>query len=261
MRCKICGGELGIFDTAKIIGKYDIKYYECLECGFIQTEEPYWLSESYGSAITNSDIGLIQRNIDIARKLDILFQQTSGICPVMGGHFLDYGGGYGMLVRMMRDRGYDFEWYDEYCENLFAQTHEKSINHYDVVTSVEMLEHLPNPMETLKIIFELGDTIIFTTSLIPSNRPKIDEWWYYATDHGQHVAFYTKQSMEYIARHFERKYFNGAGFHIFSNRIKSVSTLKMRIRSLPIYIDRYLGNHRHSLLKTDFELLTGKKLG
>ena len=59
MKCKICGSEASSFDSARILRKYDVDYFECPYCGFIQTEEPYWLTEAYSSAITSSDIGLV----------------------------------------------------------------------------------------------------------------------------------------------------------------------------------------------------------
>lgn len=74
MRCKICGAESKPFDSATILNKYEVQYYKCPDCGFIQTEEPHWLDEAYSSAITSSDIGLIQRNCSISFKLDILLR-------------------------------------------------------------------------------------------------------------------------------------------------------------------------------------------
>lgn len=46
MKCRVCGAEAENFDQAKVLGKYDVSYYVCKECGFVETEEPYWLEES-----------------------------------------------------------------------------------------------------------------------------------------------------------------------------------------------------------------------
>lgn len=74
MNCKVCGSEVQLFDTAIILNKYQIDYFECPHCGFIQTEEPYWLNEAYASAITSSDIGLIMRNLSLSKKVDYFFR-------------------------------------------------------------------------------------------------------------------------------------------------------------------------------------------
>ena len=67
MKCKICSSESKYFAAAKLLNKYDVKYFECSNCGFIQTETPYWLKDAYSEGITSSDIGLASRNIQIAR--------------------------------------------------------------------------------------------------------------------------------------------------------------------------------------------------
>lgn len=51
MTCKICGKENKFIFKAKILKKYDVSYFHCENCGFLQTEEPHWLSEAYKSPI------------------------------------------------------------------------------------------------------------------------------------------------------------------------------------------------------------------
>jgi len=147
MKCKICGYNSEIFDRAIILEKYDICYYRCDQCDFIQTEEPYWLEEAYSSSITKSDIGLIGRNIsfsDVTRNLIVT-------CLDPNKSFLDYGGGYGMFVRLMRDKGFDFYRYDPICENLFAQGFDAQTDkEYSLLTAWEVLEHLVNPLRFQK---------------------------------------------------------------------------------------------------------------
>jgi len=66
MYCKICNHTVNKIFEAKVLDKYQVSYSQCSECFFIQTEEPYWLEESYTSAITALDIGLIERNIQLS---------------------------------------------------------------------------------------------------------------------------------------------------------------------------------------------------
>ena len=87
-KCKICDGQMKKFDYARIMDKYDITYYRCENCGFIQTENPYWLKESYSSAIADSDIGILSRNISISSLSSALFKT----CFKEARQFLDWGG-------------------------------------------------------------------------------------------------------------------------------------------------------------------------
>lgn len=88
-QCRICGAESNSFDEALILKKYKAQYFRCPNCGFIQTESPYWLDEAYSDAIVDSDIGLIERNIMLSR----LVAAVISFCFPTATSFLDYGGG------------------------------------------------------------------------------------------------------------------------------------------------------------------------
>ena len=247
MKCKICEANSKEFDTAKIMSKYQIKYFRCEKCGFIQTEEPYWLTEAYSEAITDSDIGLIQRNIENSKKISSIINY---IFPE-SKNYLDYGGGYGIFTRMMRDRGFDFQWYDEYCKNLFAQNHEKNKSHYDIATAFELFEHLVDPVEDIKKIFQYSPAIIFSTEIIPyNNPPKVSDWWYYGTEHGQHISFYTKESLEILASQYGKYYSGANNIHIISDKKNVEKKIAFCIKWARI-INKI--NRRQSLLSSDYK--------
>jgi len=115
MNCKICSSKANLFGRQTILKKYSINYFNCTNCGFIFTEEPYWLEESYSSAISRTDIGTMNRNIVSGLFLSLFIR----FFKKRNGKYLDYGGGYGILVRLMRDFGYNFYSYDKYCKSLF----------------------------------------------------------------------------------------------------------------------------------------------
>jgi hypothetical protein len=194
MKCKICNSETTIHDTALILNKYSVAYYRCSHCGFIQTEEPYWLGEAYVKAIATADTGIMARNLSNADDL-IFFLRFIG-----EGQCLDFGGGHGVFTRIMRDYGFDFYHYDKYAENLFAAGFEANLNQkYRIITSFENFEHFVNPLEEIEKMIAISDTLYFSTSLIPSDLPFIKDWWYYSPSTGQHISFYSMHSLEYIA--------------------------------------------------------------
>ncbi len=89
MQCKLTGADTTLLFTAKILNKYDVKFFRSNDTGFIQTEEPYWLEEAYSSAITKLDVGLVFRNITLKDTISKLLAKHFNI----NGPFLDYAGG------------------------------------------------------------------------------------------------------------------------------------------------------------------------
>ncbi len=253
LNCLICSNKTYLFTNGKILSKYNISYFKCPNCGFVQTEFPYWLDEAYNSAITNSDIGLISRNIELWKNVTAILKIYF---PKMKKG-LDYGGGYGIFTRLMRDSGFEFEWYDRYCENIFANGFEKTQDHYDVLTAFELFEHFDNPMEQIKTLMELSDNVICSTELIPKETPAISEWWYYSEETGQHISFYSNEAMKFIASFYNRYYLSYKNIHIFSKKTLSPKNLKLICKNNAL-INGLI--KRESLLKVDYNNITGKNL-
>ena len=203
MTCKICSKETEKLFDKLVLGKYSITYFQCASCDFIQTEEPFWLQEAYSNAITATDVGLISRNILYSELIPPILELFS---KEPSDSFLDFGGGYGMFVRIMRDKGYEFFLEDRYAENLFAKYFElKNYNgsRFKALTSFEVFEHLENPLEEISEMFKLSDNIIFSTELQPYPFETVLDWWYLAPEHGQHIAFYSMKTLRKISELFD----------------------------------------------------------
>ncbi|RZM21379.1 MAG: class I SAM-dependent methyltransferase [Pedobacter sp.] len=258
MVCKVCGGQSTACMEAHLLGKYQVVYYQCNTCQFIQTEHPYWLPEAYSSAIASLDIGLVQRNQIAAGIIQSII--TKWFDPA--GKFVDYGGGYGMLVRMMRDRGFDFYRYDTYCENLFAQTFEaiQPINTptYTLLTAFEVFEHLVDPVSDIATMQQYSNNILFSTALQPTNwKPSPDSWWYVLPETGQHISLYTTKSLQILAEQRGLNFISGYNdMHLMSERPVS----QRWFRTLTNWRGSQLYNllsrsRRPSLLDTDYAQL------
>jgi predicted O-linked N-acetylglucosamine transferase (SPINDLY family)/glycosyltransferase involved in cell wall biosynthesis/predicted O-methyltransferase YrrM len=245
--CKVCHSTAQYFGRAKLLEKYDVDYFQCSHCGFVQTEEPYWLDEAYSQAIAPSDVGLVTRNL--------MFSKISGnllmACFDSDAKFLDYGGGYGLFVRLMRDLGFDFYWYDKFAENIFARDLEaKKSNQtsYELVTAFELFEHFINPIDAIQEILKFSKNILFSTELLPANSPKPDEWWYYATHEGQHVSIYTPQALSIVAQKLNLNlYSNGSSLHLLTEKQLSPQQFQEIVCSEP---QRF---YKPSLVTQDFQ--------
>jgi len=203
MKCKVCGNLTNKIFNAQVLNKYEVNYYWCKVCKFIQTEEAFWLDEAYLKAVSITDTGQISRNLSNANILKT-------IIPILIKNpqklkFLDYGAGYGILVRLMRDTGYDFFWYDKFCKNLFAVGFEANkIDNFKIITAFELFEHFSDPIGEIKSILEFNtpDFLIFSTNIYKEEIPE-KSWWYYSFESGQHISIYHLYTLRYIANKFD----------------------------------------------------------
>jgi hypothetical protein len=233
--CPACSGKTRKKFSARILCQFEVDYYECLECGLIQTEAPFWLEKAYSSAITNLDVGLVARNIQLSELVQSFIGNYFDPC----GKYLDFAGGYGLFVRLMRDKGYDFYRHDRYCVNIFAEYFDiPSLSDdslwFELITAFEVLEHIIDPFGELKRLFELTDSVLFTTELIPPDISEVDDWWYFVPETGQHITFYSEKSLRFIADQLSANYYgDGKNRHLFSKkRINQFSFLNLQEVSL-----------------------------
>lgn len=221
MKCNVCGGEANFAFSHLILNKYTVGYYHCQACGFLQTEQPYWLEEAYSSAITDADTGLVQRNLDLSRRVSLLLYFLLG----KDGKFLDEAGGYGMFTRLMRDIGFDFYWSDKYCDNLLAKgfSYSDASPPYSAVTAFEVLEHLHDPLEFITQLRSVtgANSFIFSTELYDGSPPVPGDWWYYAFATGQHISFYQRRTLDVIAEKIGLTCYSNGSVHLFTDRAVS----------------------------------------
>lgn len=217
MICKICQSQSDVFQKAVILNKYTIAYYKCGRCGFMQTEDPFWIDEVYQDPINGLDTGMLARNLHLSKVLTtviyFLFDKNAD--------FLDYAGGYGVMTRLMRDNGFNFYWSDAYTKNLLARGFEYSKHNGDIalITSFESFEHFVNPLQEIQKMLAISKSIIFSTEILPVPSPMLNEWWYYALSGGQHVSFYALSTLEFIAHKFALNFYtNGTNIHLFTDK-------------------------------------------
>ena len=261
VKCSICSSESKLLFRRKILQKYDIQYFACSECGFLFTEKPYWLAEAYSEAITSTDLGLVKRNLYFSSFVEDFLLKLRDLSD----NFVDYAGGYGLFVRLMRDKGFLFYRIDPFCPNLFAKgfdvdTHSEITKRFGLLTAFEVMEHLEDPISEVQKMLEYSDVILFSTELQPTSE--LESWWYISPHTGQHISFFTQESLSYIARHLSLFFYTDkVSLHVFSRKKLLFNPFRKKSILLDLYDKIFLKSKKKqlvSLLNSDHEMVLAK---
>ena len=212
-KCRVCGSESNYAFSQPVLGR-QVSYFDCGACGYVQTQMPDWLDEAYSRAINDVDTGIMMRNgLNVGRVVMTLIALGR-----LQGRVIDHAGGYGILVRMLRDAGIEARWRDKYCENLLARGFESTDNRHDLLTAFEVFEHMVDPLQELTAMLDDSPSVLMSTELITSDRTPPTDWWYFGPEHGQHIGFFRPATLHWMARKLGCHHASdGVSLHLFSH--------------------------------------------
>jgi hypothetical protein len=156
---------------------------------------PYWLAEAYASEVDAIDTGAAQRVLHC-------FALAHTVMRVLGCRTaLDFGGGSGLLCRLLRDVGHDAYWFDQYSSPGYATGFVGSPRQaYDLITAFEVIEHFPSPRGDFDAIFAAKPRAVLLVTELYAGQGK--DWWYLAPEEGQHVFFYSRQALRFVGERY-----------------------------------------------------------
>jgi 2-polyprenyl-3-methyl-5-hydroxy-6-metoxy-1,4-benzoquinol methylase len=217
--CPLCGAsELSHFITAKdhLVSGADFQLDKCSNCGLVVTNPfpdethigAYYESEEYTSH-SESKAGLIQslyflvQGIALRSKFRIVRRHVSG------SKILDYGCGTGAFLKYLKDKGWDTMGL-ETSHTALVKARKKGLEvfqaredlipdvKYDAITLWHVLEHLPNPLDTLSYLksrlTDQGMLIVAVPNLNSYDARFYGEHWA-AYDVPRHLFHYSPITM------------------------------------------------------------------
>jgi hypothetical protein len=209
--CRLCGGKLDPAFELLVLDKYDVHYLKCARCDSLQTERPYWMQEAYASNLSILDTGAAQRNIsNLAATYSLSrFLRLNDV--------VDFGGGDGLLCRLLRDYGVNCYVNDKYASATYARAFTTpNFAIPGILLAFEVLEHFEQPRDELKALFQLTPHAILASTEIYSGQGP--DWWYFAPQTGQHLFFYSEKALRLIADSYNYTLLLCSGRFIFLRR-------------------------------------------
>ena len=220
--------HLGIHAPLTGVGIY---YYRCDVCEFIFTKDfDHFGNKGFSQYIYNDDYPKL--DIDYAEKrplityslIDHYFSANKQNMSI-----LDYGGGSGYLEKVLKDQGYQADTYEPFGKNMATPTMEQK---YQIIVSMEVLEHIDKPIEAIENMLNYLDTengiILFSTLLQPPDIETLKTTWWYINPRGGHISFYTRHCFVTI--------FEKYGFHFYTNG----SNLHMACKNIPNFCHTFM---------------------
>lgn len=218
--CKICNQQSTLIGAkAGNLQKRDFELFHCPACRYSFVGNP-WLdyssiySEAYykgqGADPYVDYVFELERSEQTVRNYEwngILSVVRSLVSVSSRTKWLDFGCGNGGLVRHVRSQagcriwGYEQGWIQGRAEQtgipFLSEAELREIEGtFDIVTAIEVLEHVPEPLIELKRIRSLlraGGLFFFTTGNAQPYRSKLLQWPYVLPE--IHVSFFEPGTM------------------------------------------------------------------
>jgi 2-polyprenyl-6-hydroxyphenyl methylase/3-demethylubiquinone-9 3-methyltransferase len=216
--CKVCHGLsplFGVVDFHKsceeargrrlALSGCPVYYRRCQQCGFTFTEAfDGWSREDFQRQIYNAEYILVDPDYADSRPAGnarLVAESFAGARESI--RILDYGGGTGLLAKLLRAQGFDAGTYDPFSELDRAPE-----GLYDLITCFEVMEHVTWPRETAGTMAGLlseGGAILFSTLVQPEDFALAGLGWWYAAPRNGHISLYSTAALALLFKPLEMK--------------------------------------------------------
>jgi Methyltransferase domain len=207
-QCRWCASPVEYVFSLIVLSEHSVGYFKCVACESLQTEKPYWLDKAYAKNLAALDTGVAQRNL---ANLAVSYS----IARLFGlRNLLDFGGGDGLLCRLLRDYGFNCFVKDKFASPTYAMAFcEPDFKRPDMQLAFEVFEHFEAPRAELPAFFsERPQVVLISTNCYTGQG---SDWWYLTPETGQHVFFYSPRAIAQIGAAYGYKAIRGGAYTVF----------------------------------------------
>jgi SAM-dependent methyltransferase len=134
---------------------------------------------------------------------------------------LDYGGGSGLLAKLLREANWQSTSYDPFVDRDVGI---EELGKFDLITAFEVFEHVPDIqvlMSNLLSLLSPNGLVLFSTLLSDGNihsNQRIS--WWYASPRNGHISLFSRNSLSILAQNNGINFGSfSEGFHFFCTKI------------------------------------------
>lgn len=206
--CIICKGET-VQRFSKRFDQSNVQYCHCSSCGHLTATDldvdPNYAGGQYFAEI---DTGWEQRNKKMLEFIEII-SCLPAVAVSKQSSILDFGCGSGRLVQDLNRAGFDARGFEPHPESkvslprVFNDLREipEIVGWFELITCIEVLEHLREPDEALRAISNLlrpSGYLLVSTDLY--NDKIHGEHWYYLNPAAGHISIFSEGSLTTLLR-------------------------------------------------------------
>lgn len=173
-------------------------YFLCGQCGFCFAPEfAKWTLDDFANKIYNSDYVRFDPDYRDERPRTNAKAMVDGFGAFGPGiKHLDYGGGDGLLSKLLCQENWQSQSYDPFVNR---ETQLEQLGKFDLITAYEVFEHVPDVWQLVKDLSSLladDGIILFSTLVSDGNiKPRQRLTWWYAAPRNGHISLFSSHSL------------------------------------------------------------------